>query len=159
MCHSIKDLPAHLLLCFYLFFQSAFTVFGPLHIRMSSLLVLLLVFLKPNVPSLFPLHIFIFMFLTAGHPSTPFWCFAVLESSSHPPARNLLCAHRTEMASARRRGRDEETVMWWGYFPKLTWFSIQTMMLHLKYLNYWDSWVYCRNLQDHILGEWCFAQQ
>lgn len=42
------------------------------------------------------------MFWTVAHLSTPFWCFAVLESSSHPPVHNLLCAHRTEMASVRR---------------------------------------------------------
>lgn len=39
------------------------------------------------------------MFLTAGHLSIPFWCFAGLESSSRPPARSLLCARQTEMAS------------------------------------------------------------
>lgn len=45
------------------------------------------------------------MFLTAGHLSTPFWYFAVLASSSHPPAHNLLCTHQIGMASVRHRGR------------------------------------------------------
>lgn len=66
---------------------------------MSSLLVLMLVFLKPSVPDFS--RIFPSMFSTAVHLSTPFWCFAVPESSSHPPARNPLCAHQTERASAR----------------------------------------------------------
>lgn len=51
------------------------------------------------------------MFLTAEHLSTPFWCFAVLESSSHPPVRNLLCDHQTEMASVwRGKHKDEITI-------------------------------------------------
>lgn len=50
---------------------------------------------------------FLFMFWTAGHLSTPFWCFAALESSSHPLAHNLLCAHRTEMASVHT-GKERE---------------------------------------------------
>lgn len=49
-----------------------------------------------------------FMFLTAGHPSTPFWYFAVLASSSHPPAHNLLCTHQIGMASVRHSDRDRE---------------------------------------------------
>lgn len=54
----------------------------------------------------FSITYFIFMFLTAGHPSTPFWYFAVLASSSHPPAHNLLCTHQIGMVSVRHRDRD-----------------------------------------------------
>lgn len=52
-----------------------------------------------------------FMSLTAGHQSTPFWCFAVPESSSHPPAHNPLCTHHTVRASAGRREGETKKVI------------------------------------------------
>ena len=70
---------------------------------LSSLLVLLLIILNPSASDFSPLKFFPFMSLTAGHLSTPFWCFAVPGSSSHPPVHNPLCAHQTERASAGHR--------------------------------------------------------
>lgn len=50
----------------------------------------------------------VFRFLTAWHPSIPFWCSEVLEFSSHPPARSPLCTHQREMASAGRNNGERE---------------------------------------------------
>lgn len=84
-----KPLPAHFHLCFFIFKVHFKIFFGHLHIY--ALLF------QPNHYTLC-----ITMFWTVAHLSTPFWCFAVLESSSRPPARNLLCARQTETASAWR---------------------------------------------------------
>lgn len=46
------------------------------------------------------------MFLTVGHPSIPFWYFAVLESFFHPPAHNPLGAHQREMVSVKPKKKD-----------------------------------------------------
>lgn len=58
--------------------------------------VLLLVFLKLCVLNSF--HSV--RFSTGERLSTPFWCFEAPASSSHPPARNPLCTHRTGKASS-----------------------------------------------------------
>lgn len=105
----------NVLLYFYFktVFQSAFNfVFWSsslVLLRSSSNQVILIFFLTILAP---------FMFLTAGHRTTPFLCFAAPESSSHPPARNRLCTHPTDRASAGHRGRDEETVS--DSYPKWT---------------------------------------
>lgn len=48
------------------------------------------------------------MFLTVGHPSIPFWYFAVLESFFHPPAHNPLGAHQREMVSVKPKKKGHE---------------------------------------------------
>ncbi len=96
-----KHLTAYLLLCFFQYcFSKCFSiVFGPLHICPGCWC-----YSQSRVADFF-FHgqYFPLMFLTGEHPSTPFWCFAVPESSSHPPAHSPLCVHRTEKASAGHR--------------------------------------------------------
>lgn len=138
----------------------------------------MLVFLKSSVPDIFIVY-FPFMFLTAAHLSTPFWCFAAPESSSHPPAHNPLCAHQTEMASGRQRETDrwgDCDVMWLNLknslkLIKLILFYLYkqaTIILHLLSLIYGCSSANCTNLEledcilDHIWSishcMWYFEQ-
>lgn len=83
---------------------------------------------------------------TGERLSTPFWCFEAPASSSHPPARNPLCTHRTGMASARHR--EGEISRQWRHI-----FNSDTILLHLhKHLNYQCSTGYSRSLAVQLLS-------
>lgn len=85
-------------------FQSAFKMFLVpfINVLFAGVIAKLI---ETKCPCLFsPLMHFAFMSLTAAHPSTPFWCFVVPESSSHLPVHNPLCAHQRERASVGHTG-------------------------------------------------------
>lgn len=89
----------------------------------------MLAYMKPSVPEYFHWVIFPFMFLTAEHLSTPFWCFAVPVFSSHPPSRNPLYAHQTGRASTRHKKRRN------GFNSLITPFKMNTVLHCFHKLN------------------------